>query len=90
MQLEFDSLTIANIEELHETLLAFSLSQESVLELDLHNVNKIDLSAIQLFLSLQKTLQKENRKLQLTHCTNGVIAALALCGCEKILAGACQ
>ncbi len=90
MQLQFDALTIANIEELHETLLAYSLSQESLLELDLHNVNKIDLSAIQLFLSLQKTLHNEKRQLKLTNCTNGVMAALALCGCEKILAGDCQ
>ena len=89
MQLDFESLTIANVEALHETLLALSLTQEEVLEIDLSNLNKIDMSAIQLFLSLQKTLHADKRELKLTHCTNGVADAFKLCGVEEILGGDC-
>lgn len=90
MLLDFESLTIANAQELHETLLSAALTDESLLELDLSRINKIDLSAIQLLLSLQKTLQNEHRELKLTKCTNSVIAAFSFCGCAKSLFKDCQ
>ena len=85
MKLEHESLTIAIAQTLHETLLAFSLTPDENLELDFTNVNKVDLCAIQLLLSAKKTLQANKQTLKLTNCTNSVIAAFALCGCEDLL-----
>ncbi|DAB29810.1 MAG TPA: hypothetical protein CFH84_07620 [Sulfurimonas sp. UBA12504] len=85
MKLQWDTLNIATTESLHEALLPLLQSKEEVVTLDLKNVNKLDLSAVQLFLSLQKSLAAQNRKLSLSNCTNSVLTAFELCGCLKQL-----
>ena len=85
MKLEFESLTIASAQEIHEHFLSYLLSDQLSLELDLANVNKIDLCAIQLLLSLQKSCQEQNKQLTIINPTNSVTAAFALCGADRLL-----
>jgi len=85
MKLEFDLLSIDNIDALKVKFLEYISEENSTITLDLSEVNKIDLCAIQLLLSLQKTLDMQNRELFIENCTQSVQDALYLCGCETLL-----
>jgi len=85
MILEFDALGIEEAENIKEALLFFLHVQEEKPQLDLSRVNKIDLSAIQLLLSLKKSFEKENRTLCLVNPTNSLLEAFELCGCSGLL-----
>lgn len=56
MKLAYNLLGIDLVENLKEELLPLLRAEEGVLSLDMQEVNKIDLSAIQLLISLQKSL----------------------------------
>ena len=85
MEFEWDVLTIDTAEQLRDELLLYLQKEDTLVVLDLFAVNKIDLSAIQLFLSLKKSLEAQNRQLVLKNCTNSVIKAFELCGCAGLL-----
>ncbi len=84
MKLEWETLSVQIADELKKTLLAFSEKLEENMKLDLANVNKIDLCAIQLLVSLKKTLNEKESRLLLLNCTIGVMDALALSGCLEL------
>lgn len=85
MVFESDVLGVEEADKIKEEMLSFIASQDEQLELDLGNVNKIDLCALQLLLSLQKSLEEEGRTLRLLNCTNSVLEAFELCGCSNLL-----
>jgi anti-anti-sigma factor len=85
MILEFDVLGVEEADDIKEALLFFLHTQEKKPQLDLSRVNKIDLSAVQLLLSLKKSLEQENRTLCLVNPTNSVLEAFELCGCSDLL-----
>ncbi len=84
MKLEWDTLSVQIADELKEKLLHFSEKIEEIMKLDLSNVNKIDLCAIQLLMSLKKGLDEVGSRLLLLNCTIGVMDALTLCGCLEL------
>jgi anti-anti-sigma factor len=81
MQLPWDSLSIQVAEQLKDLLLDIAAEEKGNVTLDLGNINKIDLSAIQLLLSLKKTLVSKGYELYLSNCTNSVLDAIAITGC---------
>lgn len=85
MECEFDFLTIDVADAFKEKLVHYLKEENSTFHIDFSHVNKIDLSTIQLLLSLQKSLALKNRKLLLKNCTQSVSDALKLCGCIELL-----
>lgn len=85
MIFESDVLEVEEADKIKDELLLCLENTEPLVKLDLRNINKIDLSVIQLFLSLQKSLHNQNRGMTLINCTNSVIEALELSGCSKLL-----
>lgn len=85
MVFKSDVLGVEEADAIKEELLSFIASQDKQLELDLGNVNKIDLCALQLLLSLKKSLEEKDRTLVLLNCTNSVLEAFELCGCSNLL-----
>ncbi|MCX6051900.1 MAG: STAS domain-containing protein [Campylobacterales bacterium] len=84
MIFESDVLEVEEAQMIKDALMLCLKNEEPTVKLDLRNINKIDLSVIQLFLSLQKSLHNQNRNMTLINCTNSVIEALELCGCSKL------
>ena len=84
IELEWDVLNVQIADQLKEVFMHSLEKSGKIMELNLGNVNKIDLSAISLLLSLKKTLEAQESQLVLTNCTNGVMDALALCGCLEL------
>ncbi|MBU1658041.1 STAS domain-containing protein [bacterium] len=85
MIFESDVLGIEEADGIRDALLSCLENEEPLIMIDLINVNKIDLSIIQLFLSLRQSLHNQNRKMVLINCTNGVVDALKLSGCSQFL-----
>ena len=85
MVIESDVLGVEEADKIKETFISFLQSEDATLRLNLCNVNKIDLCAVQLILSLKKSLDEENRTLLLINCTNSVIDAFKLVGCFTLL-----
>jgi anti-anti-sigma factor len=85
MVFESDVLGVEEADKIKDELMSFFQTQDKALELDLGNVNKVDLCALQLLLSLKKSLEDEERTLLLLNCTNSVVEAFELCGCFQLL-----
>jgi len=83
--LEYEKLTIYEVEALSEELHSYLVNAELTLDLDLKNVTKLDLSAIQLLLSTEKTCTSNNIKFNLHGLNNLNINTLELCGCASLL-----
>jgi len=84
-KLEYDKLTIYEVEDLHKKLLSLSQTITENLVLDLENIQKVDMPAIQLFISAQKTLQEKSLSLSITNLSDDLKQSLKLCGCDKTL-----
>lgn len=83
MLLENSSFTIYEVEELKgifEELLG-----ESEIILDFTNISKIDMSAIQLLISLKQTCEKQNKKFEIKNINDDVLDSLNLSGTAFIL-----
>jgi len=83
--LEYEKLTIYEVEALSRELTSYLDNAEFTLDLDLKNVTKLDLSAIQLLLSTEKTCTSNNIKFNLHGLNNLNKDALELCGCASLL-----
>ena len=84
MKLEWETLSVQVADQLKELLVDSLVDSQEIIKIDLTNVNKIDLCAIQVLLSLKKTLEERENSLLLINCTTGVMDALALCGCLEL------
>jgi len=78
-----DELNIYEVESLHQMLLK-EFEQESVL-VDMKNVNKIDMSVIQLFISTQNSCKNSSKEFGLKNVNSEVIQILKSCKCDFLL-----
>ena len=84
-KLEYDKLTIYEVEDLHKKLLEYSQKMKSDLTLDLSSVQKIDMTAVQLLLSTQKTCKEQLIPFSLVNVSQNLKYTLKACGCDTIL-----
>ena len=84
LKLEYDKLTIYEVEELYQTFLKLYDANQK-LELDLGNIQKIDMSAIQLLISTQKSYKTKDLFFSLHNLSDSLIETLKLSGCDSIL-----
>jgi anti-anti-sigma factor len=84
---DYEKLTIYETESFHKTLLQWCDKDQKVLTLDFGRVQKIDIAAIQLLLSAQKTCHKKSSELILENLSSGLRETLRLAGCETLFKG---
>ncbi len=84
-ELPYDKLTIYEVEDFYNFLLERVKNAHSSLELDFSNIEKIDMVAIQLLLSLQQTCKKDSINLSLKNFSSELMATLKSCGCSDVL-----
>ena len=77
-------LTIYEVEKLKDLFLQ-ELKADAPLILDMAKIEKIDMVGIQLLLSLMKTAQAQDKKMELTNISQGVLQQIKICHCEKAL-----
>ena len=83
MLIEKDELNIYEVESLHRSILdAFAKDDRTI---DLKNVNRIDMSIIQLFISAQKTAQKDSKQFQLKNVNDEVAQIIHSAACDFLL-----
>ena len=68
MKISYTELTIYEIENLQKKIVKEMAKAKTSFTLNFANVEKIDLSTIQLLLSLKKECESKNIKLKLTNC----------------------
>ncbi|MEA1891428.1 MAG: STAS domain-containing protein [Campylobacterota bacterium] len=84
LKLKYDKLTIYEVEELHETILE-SYTKDSDFALDLQDVQKIDMTVIQLLLCTQKSCKDKNINFSLHNLSDELVKILKISGCDLIL-----
>ena len=84
MKLESENFTIYEVEELKDQLLKEVQTYKDI-EVDLSNVLKIDMTAIQLLLSLKKSCEQQNKSLEIINIDTNVFKAFQLSGCDTAL-----
>lgn len=84
-KISFEKLTINEVEALSETVKPFLASLSEDLVLDLSDVRKMDMSAIQLFLATQKSCKAQNYDLRLEGLDESLQKDINLCGCSRLL-----
>ena len=87
--LDYEKLTIYEVEDLYKELLEYTKKMNSDLTLDLSAVQKIDMIAIQLLLSTQKTCKEQLVPFSIINLSDGLKQTLKSCGCDTIL-GICN
>ncbi len=84
LKLNYDKLTIYEVEELYKILLE-SYKQNDELALDFSDVKKIDMTAIQLLFSTQKSCKDNSINFSLHNFSDELKETLKISGCNKIL-----
>ncbi|WP_457749560.1 STAS domain-containing protein [Sulfurimonas sp.] len=83
MKFDTNELTIYEVESLHKSLLdEFS---EDNLVLDMQNVNRVDMSVIQLFISAQKTAKESSKKFALQNVNEELAQIIKNSACDFLL-----
>ena len=83
MKIEKDELTIYEVEALHKELLEEFKKDE--VSIDMSGVNKVDMSVIQLFVSLQKSCNEVEKHFELTDVSEEVRDTFKNCASEFLL-----
>lgn len=83
--IEYEKLTIYEVETFHKDLIQLCDKAETSLILDLGNVEKIDMAAIQLLLSAQKTCKKKSLDLILKNVSSEIVETFGIAGCNTLL-----
>ena len=86
MKIEFTSLTIYEVEKFQEILLNL-LKKDEDIELDFSNVEKIDMTVIQLLISFQKSCDSQSKFLKLKNINEPVLQSLVITGCNSLFEG---
>jgi len=84
MKLENESFTIYDVEELKKTLIEELHVYKDVV-IDLSNIQKIDMPAIQLLLALKKSCKDMNKGFELKNIDENIYKAFQLSGCDTAL-----
>jgi len=83
MKIDKNELNIYEVESLHKDLL--DEFKKGDLFIDMSNVNKIDMSVIQLFISAKKSCFESSKTFQLTNINQEVSKIFKNAGCESLL-----
>ncbi len=86
-KLEFEKLTIYEVESVHKGLLEWCEKGEKELILDLGNVATIDIAAIQLLIAAQKTCEKKSTEFRLKNLSSEVQNSMHIAGCDTLFKG---
>ncbi len=84
LKLNYDKLTIYEVEELYKIMLD-SYNKNDEFALDFSSVQKIDMTAIQLLLSTQKSCKADEIEFSLYHVCDGLKESLKISGCSRVL-----
>lgn len=85
MIIEKDELTIYEVESLYQELLREF--EGDLVSIDMKNVNKIDMSIIQLFVSTQKSCKESSKRFELKNLNQEVSDILKKSACEFLTGG---
>ena len=85
MQIEKSELNIYDVEVLHKQLLE-ELKKDS-LTIDMQNVNKVDATIIQLFISTQKSLKKDSKNFKIINLNSELLEILKGYFCNTLIEG---
>jgi len=85
MKLEYDKLTIYEVEDLHKKLIEYFSKSATDLTLDLDFIQKLDMTGIQLLLSTQRTCKQKLIPFSLINLSDEIKQTLKLAGCDTIL-----
>lgn len=83
MELQNNNFTMYEVEEIKQEFL--ELLKEDEITIDMKNITKIDMSAIQLLLSLKKSCEEENKKLEIINIKEEILASFEISGTAYIL-----
>ena len=86
-KIEYEKLTIYEVESFHKDLLQLCSKEEKALILDFSGVQKIDMTAIQLLLSTQKTCEQKSSQLILENVSSDLLETIRIAGCQTLLKG---
>jgi len=81
----YEKLTIYEVDKVKELFSSLVQNLTEDLELNLKNIQKIDMSGIQLLLATQKSCQLQNKNMILSHINENIKKDLELCGCMDLL-----
>lgn len=84
MKLESENFTIYEIKELKDKFLE-EFQQSKDIQIDLSSVTKIDMTAIQLLLSLKKSCDNQNKSFEIKNIDANIFRAFQLSGCDTAL-----
>jgi len=84
-KIEQEKLTIYEVEEFHKELVLLYDKAEDSLTLDFKSVEKVDMTAIQLLLSAQKSFEKKSLEMFLRNVSPEIVETFAVAGCETLL-----
>lgn len=84
MKLETENFTIYEVEELKEKFIE-ELNTNDNIEIDMSNILKIDMPAIQLLFSLKKSCSEQNKSFELKNINENIYKAFQLSGCDTSL-----
>lgn len=83
MELQNNNFTMYEVEGIKQEFL--ELLKEDEITIDMKNITKIDMSAIQLLLSLKKSCEEENKKLEIINIKEEILASFEISGTAYIL-----
>ncbi len=83
MKFDKDELNIYEVEALHQSLLNAFTNDD--LLLDMQNVNRVDMSVIQLFISVQETAKESSKKFALQNVNEELAQIIKNSACNFLL-----
>ncbi len=83
IKIDKNELTIYEVESLYKDLLQ-ELKNDDII-VDMSNVNKVDMSVIQLFISAKKSCFESSKNFQLTNVAEEVLKIFQSAGCKSLL-----
>jgi len=84
MKFESANFTIYEVEDLKEQLLN-ELNSQNEIKIDFINIEKVDMTAIQLLVSLKKSCDALNKSFEILNISDNIFKAFQLSGCDTIL-----
>lgn len=85
LKLDYDKLTIYEVESFHKELLEVFQNIKKKLTLDFENISKIDMPAIQLLIATKKACEEKSIKFKLINLSENLIGSFKTSACDTIL-----
>lgn len=84
MKIKDDRFTIQTIKSIYAQLLEEYNSKDKI-KINFANVDEIDISAVQLLLSLKQSCEKNNKSFRLTNIKDEILYSLEIVGVDSML-----